>query len=176
FYPCNVRGIQAELWGSFAVGFVVERHWFESEDGFACFVHRFNLFLKPLRGASRAQLTRRVYHHCYRVRIYCRNVTDAGDKGRGLCSIRADADRADFGSNTFVADINIIIARGERVTSCKAQCNVVEAGGVATERFSTDGRVDAAGCVCNECEPTDSRVVAPHSVKDKRIGSNGSIL
>ena len=62
----------------------------------------------------------------------------------------ADADGVGLARNTSVADIDIVIARGEIATGLKAQGDVVAAGGVANERMLTDGRVVVAGGVVNE--------------------------
>ena len=47
----------------------------------------------------------RVASHCYSCNTW--------DVGGSLCSCRADADGVGFASNTEVADIDIVIARGE---------------------------------------------------------------
>ena len=47
---------------------------------------------------------------------------------------RADANGVGLASNTTIADVDIVIARGEIVAGCNAQCDVVAAGGVVQER------------------------------------------
>ena len=61
-------------------------------------------------------------------------------------------------SNTCVADIDIVIARGEIATGGIAQCDVVAAGGVAIERKTAIRRVVAAGLVIIERFITIGRV------------------
>jgi hypothetical protein len=55
--------------------------------------------------------------------------------------LRADADSVGLVSNTLVANIDIVIARGEVQTSFKAYCDITAAGGVAKERIKAVGRV-----------------------------------
>src|SRR5207237_9987723 len=125
------------------------------------------------RGLLHSKLTAGIDDHARA----CNHVpANSGNKGSCLCSVCADTHSAGFITNTFVADINIIIARGEEVTGGKPQCNVVESGGVVTERKSTDGRVDAAGCVFEGREKTDGRVVGAAVIKKKRVGSTSPVL
>ena len=88
---------------------------------------------------------------------------DAGDICVRLSSCRANANGVGLSPNTFVADIDIVIARGEIQTGAKAQGDitvtcvaierqitvggVVVAGDVEIERVSTVGRVAVAGFV-----------------------------
>ena len=50
----------------------MKRDRFERQDGFAGLIHRFNIFLKPARGADRAELAVEVYDNVYAVGVcYC---------------------------------------------------------------------------------------------------------
>ena len=84
---------------------------FEREDGLACPVHWLDIILETHRGGrADAQLTSATYVNC---RTCNRNTNNAGDKGGLLGSCRADADGVGLGRITLVADIDIVIARGE---------------------------------------------------------------
>src|SRR5215216_3852345 len=87
----------------------------------------------------------------------------------------ADADRASLGSNTNVADIDIVIARGERGTGIKAQPDVVAAAGVV-KRVLADGRIgEAVGVVKESLKPARGIIVASR-VRRKRACSRGGIV
>ena len=64
---------------------------------------------------------------------------NTGDKGSRLRPHPADANGVGLASAPLnkVADIDIVTARGESVTSCNAQCGVAAAGCVALERIKT---------------------------------------
>jgi hypothetical protein len=53
----------------------------------------------------------------------------------------ANTNRVRLARNTFVADIDIVIASGETHAGINAEGDVVVAGCVVSERGSTDGRV-----------------------------------
>ena len=81
------------------------------EDRFACLIHRFDRFLVPLRGDDGAEVKARVDDYLYASRYYYS--TNVGNKPVGLRSSGADADVVGLASDTLVADIDIITARGE---------------------------------------------------------------
>ena len=56
----------------------------------------------------------------------------------------ANADGIGFGSNTEIADIDVVIARREIITGQGAERDVIAAGGVEIEREFTVGRVCGA--------------------------------
>src|SRR5437763_8467693 len=172
---CHLLSHQTKLWSALGIDllFVAECDWLQRKNDFAGLFHWLDLILETSRGRRHSKLTAGIDDHA---RARNHDPANSGNKGSCLCSVCADTYRAGFIKNTFVADINIIIARGEEVTGGKPQCNVVESGGVVTERFSTDGRVDAAGCVFEEREPTDGRVVGAVVIIDKRVGSNSHVL
>ena len=78
-------GDQTELGRGILVDLVTKAHRFECQNGFAGFVHRFNVGLVPPRGAHRAQLTGGVDHHRYGIGVLCchpanlRNLAGAAD-------------------------------------------------------------------------------------------------
>jgi hypothetical protein len=75
--------------------------------------------------------------------------TDAGDKSAVVRALFADTDFVGLARHSSVADINIVIARGEIPTGLKAQGDIAPAGCVI-ERLSTVGCVEAAGLVVKE--------------------------
>ena len=86
------------------------------------------------------------------------HTTNTCDVGNCLCSDFANTNSIRFAGNAIVADIDIIIARGESVTRRIAQGDIVIARGVATERHHPGGRVDAASLVAKERTKTGGRV------------------
>jgi hypothetical protein len=72
-------------------------------------------------------------------------------------SWNADVNALGLLNKTRVADVDIVIARGEISSGLKAQCEV-GAAGVVQERTSTDGRVFFAGGVARERATTDVSV------------------
>jgi hypothetical protein len=91
------------------------------------------------------------------------------------CLYVADADGARFASNTCVADVDIVIARGQRAAGVHTGCNIVGAG-VVKERTKTVGRVVVAGGVEQERIKTVGRVVAPGGVAIKRTITDGRVV
>ena len=102
---------------------VTEDDRFEREDGFARLVHRLDLVLVTRGRDCHAKLTTGV-HNDYRA-CNCSTI-NPGDKGGRLAlradavGVPADADGVGLASNTLVTDIDIIIARGEVETGCRA--------------------------------------------------------
>src|SRR4029077_6002773 len=94
---------------------VTEGHWIKRKDRFACIVHRFDCFLETCRGRCRAQFALAVYENWRAIRNSFPH--NASDKGGGLGSYRADADRAALASNTLVSYIDIVVAGCEILTS-----------------------------------------------------------
>src|SRR5205823_13590624 len=113
----------------------------------------------------RAKLTGRVYLNGY---AHNSCSADAGDKGGRLSSLRANADGVGFGRNTFIADIDIVIACGQIKTGTTAQGDIAAAGFVAKERCLAIGRVVAASRVAIERCLTGGRVEVANSVVIER--------
>jgi len=61
-----------------------------------------------------------------------------------VSSFRTDADLGRLTRDTSVADIDIVVARGESSAGSNPQPNVVAASGVAKERINSSSRVAAA--------------------------------
>jgi len=101
---------------------------------------------------------------------------DAGDICVRLSSCRTDTDGARFEKNTYVADINIVIARDKIRAGLKAQCNIAVAHCVTTERFNTVCRVGGAGGVASESKKTAGRVGKAGGVALERTSANGRVV
>src|SRR6266513_1787981 len=117
--------------------------------------------------------------------------TDACDKCAVLVSLLPNANRLSLPGNPLVADIDIVIARGEIYTGSHAQSDIAAAGGVKQrlktvgrvpvagcvvfERFNTVGRVEAALCVARERLKTVGRVVAALCVAAERVNTVGRV-
>ena len=112
---CYLLGDESELRRPIRVKFflIMKGDRFEREDRFTRLVHRLDRVLETLRGGCRAKLTSGVYLNRYA----CNSCSaDAGDKCFRLGSYRADADGIGFRSNTGVADVDVVISRGEILT------------------------------------------------------------
>src|SRR5438445_11751224 len=96
---------------------------YEREDGFARLVHRLDLVLVARGRDCHAKLTTSVDNDCQACNC---STINPGDKGGRLAlradavGVPADADDVGLASNTLVTDIDIIIARGEVETGCRA--------------------------------------------------------
>ena len=129
-----------------------------------------------------------VYDNCYTCWYSC--PTNASDKGGTLHG--ADPDSLRLASYTRVADIDIIVARGEIAACAKSQCDVKLANCIARERTVTHGRVlgagsvlterphtvryvEVTGCVEKERRSSRSRVVATSCVEGERIPTGGRV-
>jgi len=86
------------------------------------------------------------------------HTTNTCDVSSCLRSDFANTNSIRFVRNATVADIDIIIARGESVTRRIAQGDIVIARGVATERRITVSRVEAASLVAKKRTKTRGRV------------------
>ena len=84
---------------------------------------------------------------------------DASNEGSCLGSLRAYADGVGFVLESLVANIYIVIARGEIHASASANGDVVIAGGVGRERINTIGCVVEALGVGVERNKPSGRVV-----------------
>src|SRR6478672_7611355 len=105
------------------------------------------------------------------------DTTNARDERICLRAARADADGVRLASDAGVADIDIIIARGQIYTGLIPQSDVVAAGGIGIERGVTAGRVVAAGGVGMERIITDGRVVAAlTSAREARLLSTNAMM
>jgi hypothetical protein len=148
----------------------MEGNRFEREKPLADFTHGFDVILETCRGALHAQEAVGGDDNWGPEGLHI--VTDTGDDGEYLCALNADPNCVGLGSSTWIADINIVTARGEIDTGIKPQGDVAAADGIARERSNTDGRVADAGCVGIERYITDGRVVSS-GVAEKREGTDG---
>jgi hypothetical protein len=159
---CHFFGHKTELRSARRISFllVTEGNRFESEQRSAGFVHRFDIFLKALRGSGRAKFT------------ICIN-EDANPVGRGCAE-----DMADIAAAT---DICADGANTDNVTGCRdiragiiAQGNVAVAAGAIRERSTTDGRVTGASVLLLERRITVSCIVVRQTAAEQseriRIG------
>src|SRR5947209_1036346 len=105
---------------------IAECHRFERQDRFARLVHRLDRFLETLRGGGCAEVTIGIDNYPYASGN--RGPTDAGDKGARVSPFGANADAPGLASYTSIADIDIVIARGEIHTGINAQGDVAFAG------------------------------------------------
>jgi hypothetical protein len=99
-----------------------------------------------------------VDQHWYGVGVSCCNSTNALDKGSCLL-VAADAEGVGFASKTWIADINIEIARGEKRAGVIAQGDVV-----------------VAACVVQKSGRSIGRVAVTGDAFKKRCGASGRIL
>ena len=171
-YFSYLFGDQTKLRCVCVVTLVVERDWLERQDSFTGVVHWLNLFLEPARRTQRAQLAVAVDQHWYCRPAGC-HATNAGDKGFDLRT--ADADRRRLAGKTNVTNIDVAIACGKRCPCTIAQRDVEVAGGVETERTTTNGRVSAADGVVQKCASTDGRVEVAGSVASERTITVGRV-
>src|ERR1043166_2276344 len=81
--------------------------------------------------------------------------TDSGDKRFRVYSAPADADSFRLGPPTaYVADIDIVYARGDIKPGLKPYSVVVAAGCVEFQRLNTHSRVVDAARIARERQPT----------------------
>jgi hypothetical protein len=66
-----------------------------------------------------------------------------GDEGR--CLTLTDADDVGLVTRTTGADVDVVIASLDRISTAKTQCNVGVTSSVAIERPKTDSSIAAAG-------------------------------
>src|SRR5262249_56778607 len=111
---------------------------------FARLAHRFDRFLETLRRVNRTELTVGTDNHPNAA--WHGGTANASDKCSLLRSRGADANYVGLASNALVANIDIVAAGGEILTSINAQCDVAGAGCVSYERIRTVRRVAAAAC------------------------------
>src|SRR5439155_14460574 len=169
----HLLGHQAELRDAIWVKLVLvaEGDRLERQNRFARLVHWFDCVLETLRGDYRAQVTIRVDNHPYTSSDG--HSTDASDIGVRVSAYVADANSIALGRNTEVADVGIVIARGEISTGSSAQCDIAAAGCVASERIKTAGRVGLALCVAIERQNTVGRIGAAGFVEIERSSTDG---
>ena len=99
-----------------------------------------------------------------------------GDEGFCLIRLISDPDGVGFVSNTLaVADVDIVIARGEKEARARTHCDIMVADGVLKERVSTDGRIVVSGDVFTERRVTDGRVVGASGGVNERAITDGRI-
>jgi hypothetical protein len=105
-----------------------------------------------------------------------RNTNNAGDKGGLLSSWCAEADGVSLGRNTFIANIDIVVTRGEVCTRVTAQPDVIAASCVKKERVIAQSNVIAASCVKSEREAAVGRVEEAGGVECERAITDGCVL
>jgi hypothetical protein len=99
-----------------------------------------------------------------------------GDEGFCLIRLISDPDGVGFVSNTLaVADVDIVIARGEKEARARTHCDIMVADGVLKERAVTDGRIVVSRGVLIERVITDGRVVGASGVVTERLKTDGRI-
>ena len=102
------------------------------------------------------------------------NTVYSGDESAGLGSIdlarvAADADGVVVASNTYIANIDVISARGEVITSTIAQAGVFVAVCVVLERIFPGSCVVATGGVAKQRRRTNRRVGASRCYAEQRL-------
>ena len=88
--------------------------------------------------------------------------------------LHADANGIGLGRNTCVADVDIVIARGE-IAPAPVPNAILPAPGVLLERTNTGGRVEVAGGVVKERITTGGRVEVAGDVVKKRLPTGGRV-
>lgn len=151
----------------------MECHRFQGQDGFTRFVHRFDLFLEPARGAHRAKLVVSSYHDWY-CRKSRRDPANTANKRFGDRWM-SDSDGVGLASVTGVTDIDVFIAGSGIHTCIKAHSDIVGASGIPMECVSANGRVVVAGAVEPERPKAGGRVATAARVISKRIRSVGCV-
>src|SRR5258708_6111738 len=68
-------------------------------------------------------------------------VVNAGDEGAGLCTFGTDADGVRFARDAEIADVNVVVPRGELVACVEADSDVVVPGGVVVKGAIPGGGV-----------------------------------
>ena len=115
-YLFHVFGYESELRYTRSVNllFVTKGNRLKGQNRFAGFGHRFDFSLEPPRGTKGAKMVGRIHHHFQTGDRYSIN---GGDESGALLSVITDADRVGLTSKTFVANIDIVIARGKILAS-----------------------------------------------------------
>src|SRR5437762_12494854 len=124
---------------------VAEGDRLQRKDCFAGFVHRRNRLLETLRGDDCAEVAVGIDNDPHTSGDG--DPTNASEISVGLSSYRADADGVGLGSNTKVADVDIVAASGETETGSIAERNVACANRIAIERIHAARCVELAACV-----------------------------
>src|SRR5216684_3421145 len=167
----------------------MEGHRPKRQEHVAGIAHGLDVLLEALRRGCHPKLTATVYHN-RRARHSC--TADAGDKCCELSPCFADVNCVSLASDTSIAYLDIVTARGEAEARIIAQFDakrtgcipthriltvgcVVAPGCVARERTLTAGRVEAAGCVAKERIKTVGRVEAAGCVAKERIKTGGRV-
>jgi hypothetical protein len=98
------------------------------------------------------------------------------DKSCSLICLVAYADRFSLAGKTFVADINVIVARCQIIAGELAQSDVEIAGCVGKECTITIGYVIVAGCVAKEGLNTNSRIAVTGCAAKERLSTSGRVV
>src|SRR2546423_6550300 len=113
-----------------------------------------------------------VYDNCYTGWHRCS--TNARDKDGTLHG--AYPDSPPLASHTRVADIDVIVARGQIGTCPISQCDVKTAGYIVAERLITHGGVLVAGLVPTKRPHTVGHIEVTSSVENKRLSSRSRVV
>jgi hypothetical protein len=157
-YVGDFLGDQTKSRAALFVVLVVEGHWFERQDGFAGFVHWFDIVLEASGRGQGAHLSIDVNGHGEVVRIkrFLENEADIATVGH------VDA------SNT---DTNLVAGCNHIGTGVDAQGDVVVARSVVSERANTYSRVVRAGLIELERHNTCSGIIVAVAAKRRLPGS-----
>ena len=117
------------------------------------------------RGGN-AKLTACGYNN-RRARNHCS--INASDKSSGLRSCRADANCVGLASKSSIVNINIVAARGQVLTGCKAHRDVVVASCIGLKRSGAGGCIVRASCVAKERSRTVGCIVGADVIAKKRL-------
>jgi hypothetical protein len=115
-------------------------------------------------------------HDNNRVAMNMMGLTNSGDKRGGVHRWVADADASGLAGKTFVADINVIVARCQIIAGELAQSDVEIAGCVGKERTITIGYVIVAGCVAKEGLNTNSRIAVTGCAAKEGLSTSGRVV
>src|SRR5262249_44208384 len=100
--------------------------------------HVANVALVARRRSHDTQLSRGVNHHCASIHA---TAADACDECPGLRALRANADGVGLGGDASVADIDIILSRGEIESGIDAEADIVLATRVFVQGVKADSGV-----------------------------------
>ena len=90
-------------------------------------------------------------------------------KVSGLRSCRADANCVGLASKSSIVNINIVAARGQVLTGCKAHRDVVVASCIGLKRSGGGGRIVRASCVAKERSRTVGCIIDTDVIAKKRL-------
>jgi len=173
---CHFLGHQPELGRAFRVKLflVAESDGSQRENHFARHVHRFDCLFVANRGRLDTKLTTAVYSN--RLPLGDGHSPYTGYERRRLSSVRADADRIGLGSNTIIADIDIVTACGKINTRKMADRCIAASDRVIKECICTDGGVVCAGAVRPQRTDANAGVFISRSGAVKSFCTDGGVV